>query len=93
MKIVKILTTIAIAVVLFGLGYWYGSQTWTSDGYHFNTEEARLHEIEYANALLEGLHWYMANDATFWKETFMFTSEYENINKLNGGDWEDFYLY
>lgn len=76
-------------------GYWIGQQTWIFDTnnkpHYFNTEEARLHEVKYSNALLEGLHWYMRDDSAYWHEVFMNTIEYQNIEKANEGDWEDFY--
>jgi hypothetical protein len=51
-------------------------------------------QVEYASALLEGLHRFYSNDDNdLWFESFMRTKEYEVIDSLNGGDWEDFYYY
>ena len=61
-----------------------------SDG--SNQEISRfLKEREYCNAVLEGLHKFYDTDIILWGK-FMQTKEYQKIDSLNGGDWEDFYL-
>lgn len=64
-------------------------------GVHVKNLKASLaHEREYANALLEGLHrFYGSDDNDTWFEDFMPTKEYKNIERVNGGNWEDFYQY
>lgn len=60
----------------------------------YNTSEALAFQREYSYALLEGLHrWYSNDDNELWHEGFMKTKEYQKIDSLNGGDWEDFYYY
>ena len=83
-------------IIIAGItGYWIGQQSWFIDinnkPYWYNTQEALNKERAYANALLEGLHWYMRDDSAYWHKVFMNTIEYKNIEKANNGDWEDFY--
>lgn len=60
----------------------------------YSTAEALNFEREYANALLEGLHRFYSNDDNdFWFDVFMKTPEYQKIDSLNRGNWEDFYYY
>lgn len=85
-----------ILIIIAGLtGYWCGQQTWIWDvnnkPHWFNTEEARLAEVKYANACLEGLHWYYLDNQDYWNNVFKKTNEYKNIEIANEGDWEDFY--
>lgn len=87
---------IVLAIIIAGtIGYYAGSNTWYFDIYHiphkFNTEQARLCELEYSNALFEGLHWYMRDDTAYWDSVFKKTIEYRKIDSINEGDWEDFY--
>ena len=77
-------------------GYWVGSQTWILDVDNvphrmFNTEEARLSEVKYCNALIEGLHYFYRQDTVKWENEFKATNEYKNIETANNGEWEDFY--
>lgn len=59
-----------------------------------NVRKGYFEQVEYASALLEGLHRFYSNDDNdLWFESFMRTKEYEVIDSLNGGDWEDFYYY
>ena len=91
----KKLIYILLLMVCTYVSYWCGNQTWIWDTSHkphwFNTEDARLREIKYCNAVIEGLHYYYQRDKVFWKDTFMTTKEYKQINEVNQGDWEDFY--
>lgn len=89
-----ILCTVVLAVLsgVFFAGYWVGSQTWI-DGTHFNTEEARLNEVKLAGACINGLHWYFDGNPKEWREQFMLTKEYREIDSLMQHDWEDFYLH
>ena len=60
----------------------------------YNLGDALKSEREYANALMEGLHRFYSNDDNdAWFDLFMPTKEYQRIDSLNGGDWEDFYMY
>ena len=57
-------------------------------------KEALYFERKYANALREGLHRFYSNDDNdLWFSGFMHTKEYQKIDSLCGGDWEDFYYY
>lgn len=59
-----------------------------------NVREELDFEREYANALFEGLHRFYSNDDNdAWFDLFVPTAEYQKIDSLNGGDWEDFYFY
>ena len=85
-----------ILIIISALsGYWIGQQTWIFDTnnkpHYFNTEEARLQEVQYGNALFEALHWYYIQDSVKWNNEFKATKEYNKIDSLNNGDWEDFY--
>ncbi len=43
---------------------------------------------------MEGLHrFYEDDDNDLWFNGFVLTEEYQKIDSLNGGDWEDFYYY
>ena len=90
-KILLLLTIILVGCAGFVFGR-YKRHT-DIDGWHhfYNLEEYYLYEVKYSNALLEGLHWYMRDDSAYWHEVFMNTIEYQNIEKANEGDWEDFY--
>lgn len=60
----------------------------------FSIREAWKYEASYAGALLEGLHRFYSNDDNdFWFDVFMQTPEYQRIDSINGGDWEDCYYY
>ena len=60
----------------------------------YNIKEALSFEREYANALREGLHRFYSNDDNeSWFEGFMKTKEYQKIDSLCKGNWEDFYYY
>ena len=60
----------------------------------YNIKEALSFERQYANALREGLHRFYSNDDNdIWFTGFMHTKEYQKIDSLNQGDWEDFYYY
>ena len=91
----KKLIYIIILIVCTYIGFWCGQQTWILDAnykvHHFNTEEARNCEVKYCNAVINGLHWYYQRDKQLWKDSFMITNEYNQINVANDGDWEDFY--
>ena len=85
-----------ILIIISALsGYWIGQQTWIFDTnnkpHYFNTEEARLQEVKYCNAIIEGLHWYYRQDTVKWNNEFKNTKEFKNIELINNGDWEDFY--
>ena len=85
-----------ILIIISALsGYWIGQQSWFIDinnkPHYFNTEEARLQEVKYCNAIIEGLHWYYKQDTTKWNNEFKNTKEFKNIELINNGDWEDFY--
>lgn len=98
---------VAILVISNCISYFVGSHTIFmaadvhEDGtetimypHWFNTQEALDYEYKYANALIEGLHWwYSSDDNDYWFEVFMKTPEYNKIDSLNFGNWEDFYLY
>lgn len=57
-------------------------------------KEALYFERQYANALFEGLHRFYSNpDNDMWFNSFMKTKEYQKIDSLCEGDWEDFYYY
>lgn len=90
----KLIYTLLLVFCTYA-GYWVGQQTWIVDMnekvHFFNTEEARLSEIKYCNALLEGLHYYYSQDTTFWNTEFTKTPEFKHINDANKGDWEDFF--
>ena len=59
-----------------------------------NIREALSFEREYANALMEGLHrFYADDDNDLWFNGFVYTREYEKIDSLNNHDWKDFYYY
>ena len=77
------------------LGFFFGRYDWYVDTnnkyYPYNIKEHLNAEHEYANALFEGLHWYMRDDSAYWDTVFKNTVEYKNIEKANNGDWEDFY--
>lgn len=62
--------------------------------YAINVRKGYFEQVEYSSALLEGLHRFYSNDDNdLWFESFMRTKEYEVIDSLNGGDWEEFYNY
>ena len=90
-KILLLLTIILVGCA----GFFFGRYKWYTDingkPYFYNLEEYYSYEVKYSNALLEGLHWYMRDDSVRWYNTFMNTIEYQNIEKANKGDWEDFY--
>lgn len=104
MKTIKIISLILVA---YFVGYFFGSNNiyMAADVYsngtqsvmypHFyNIKKALKFESEYSNALLEGLHRFYSNDDNdFWFESFVGTKEYQKIDSLNQGDWEDFYYY
>lgn len=92
----KKLLYIIILVICTYAGYWIGGQTWILGPNNipyrmFNTEEARLQEVQHCNAMVEGLHWYYKQDTTKWNNEFRNTKEFNTIDSLNQGDWEDFY--
>lgn len=91
----KHLIYIILIIISALCGYWIGQQTWIFDinnkPHYFNTEEARLQEVKYSNALFEGLHWYYLDNKDYWENVFKKTIEYHKIDSINGGDWEDFY--
>lgn len=91
----KKLLYIVILIACTYVGYWCGCQTWFMDinykPHHFNTEEARLHELKYCNSILKGLHYFYQRDKAFWTDSFMQTKEYKNIEEINQKEWEDFY--
>ena len=62
---------------------------------HFiDLRESWSAERQLANALFEGLHRFYSNDDNdFWYESFVNTVEYNKIDSLLQGDWEDFYYY
>lgn len=85
-----------ILIIIAGFtGYWCGEQTWFLDinnmPHYFNTEEARLTELKYSNAVLDGLHYFYQKDEKLWKDSFMLTETYKKIEEVNQGEWEDFY--
>lgn len=98
---------LAILVIACGISYYMGShdvymaKDVNKDGSesiwypHFENMKSSLKfEREYANALFEGLHRFYSNDDNdFWFSSFMKTREYQKIDSLNQGDWEDFYYY
>ena len=102
----KVIITIAI-LLTFLAGNWYGAHNiyWVQDVrkdgslswyYPYITEvrDELAFEREYCNALFEGLHRFYSNDDNdFWFESFVYTNEYQRIDSINGGDWEDFYYY
>lgn len=59
--------------------------------YPLIAEEKLRVEQEYSTALLEGLHWYMMRDTRLWNKTFKKTKEYNKIDSLIDGRWDDFY--
>lgn len=88
-----------IYIVLIVLAFMAGSFLGRCDFYKdvngklhaYDLKESLDYERSYCNALLEGLHWYMLDDTLYWQEMFMETSEYNKIDSINQGDWEDFY--
>ena len=106
-KKVKIIAIIVALIVSNMVSYWFGSHTvfLAKDVYEdgsmsisyphwFNTQRALDYERSYACALMEGLHRFYSNDDNdFWFDVFMETPEYQKIDSINGGDWEDFYYY
>ena len=103
----KYIKTIIAIVAAFIVGQWYGShniwwvQNVRKDGslswyypYVTDVRDELAFEREYCNALFEGLHRFYSNDDNdFWFESFVYTNEYQKIDSINGGDWEDFYYY
>lgn len=98
-KIYIYISLVVAASVGYCAGYFLGSHDviLTEDGglpIVYDVRDALDYEREYADALLCGLHrWYASIDNEIWFDEFMQTDEYKRINKINGGDWEDFYLY
>ena len=62
---------------------------------HFiDLRESWVAERQLANALFEGLHRFYSNDDNeSWYDEFVPTKEYQKIDSLMNGDWEDFYYY
>lgn len=86
---------IILIIIASITSHWIGQQSWFIDinnkPHYYNTEEALNAERKYCNATIEALHWYYRDDTTYWKERFMITKEYQKIDSINQGDWEDFY--
>lgn len=86
---------IILIIITGAIGFFFGRYDWYTDingkYYPYNIKEYLEEEREYANALFEGLHWYMRDDTTHWNMVFKNTVEYKNIEKANNSDWEDFY--
>lgn len=85
-----------ILILIFAiLGFLCGRYDYYEDIngkiYPYNIKEHLDEEHAYANALFEGLHWYMRDDTTHWNNVFKNTFEYQKIDSINQGDWEDFY--
>lgn len=60
----------------------------------YNVKEALFYERMLSNALFEGLHRFYSNvDNDMWFESFVETPEYQKIDNILEGDWEDFYYY
>lgn len=103
----QIIAVVVLLLVTNAMSYFIGSHEFfmgadvNPDGtesiwypHYYNTSEALSYERQYANALLEGLHrFYSSDDNDFWFDVFMKTPEYQKIDSINGGDWEDFYHY
>lgn len=104
LRAMKQLITITVALLL---GYYLGSHEIymaadvSADGtetafypHAYSIRESLSFERQYANALMEGLHRFYSNDDNdAWFDLFVKTPEYQKIDSLNGGDWEDFYHY
>ena len=62
------------------LGFFFVRYDWYTDinskHYPYNIKEHLDAEHEYANALFEGLHWYMRDDSTYWDTVFKNTVEF-----------------
>ena len=102
LKNISWLTIVGTAIAAFTGGFFTGrfagshEIVLSSDGscFIYDTREALRYEREYAGALLEGLHRFYSNDDNdAWFELFVPTPEYQRIDSINGGDWEDFYEY
>ena len=99
MKKTILYVVFTVFALFFGLslGYWAGTQTWVEDDcgkwHHFSTEEARLNEVRLAGATIDALHVLFRHDTAYWYDVFMETREYEVMDSIRNGDWEDFYLY
>lgn len=83
-------------IIIAGItGYWIGQQSWFFDinnkPYWYNTQEALNEERAYANAMFEGLHWWYRQNTNWWEYQFKNSPEYNKIDSINQGDWEDFY--
>ena len=98
---IVILIVVSFASYFCGANDIYMAKDCHADGsesiwypHFYNKSEALFQERQYANALFEGLHRFYSNDDNeLWFEGFMKTKEYQKIDSLNHGDWEDFYYY
>lgn len=67
----------------------------TTDGcYTYSIVDALAGERELCNATFELLHRFYSNDDNdFWFDVVVNTKEYQKVDSLLNGDWEDFYYY
>lgn len=104
MKTIKTLTFVLVGFILghfCGSHVIYMSKDCHKDGttsfkypHFYNIKKDFVYQREYNIALLAGLHRFYSNDDNEkWFSEFMKTKEYQAIDSLNEGNWEDFYEY
>lgn len=89
-------------IIALAIGYCVGYLNGRYDIYRcvdnhictMNYKEAYLAEKAIASASLELNHlWYSNDDNDYWFDVVVKTKEYQKLDSVLNGDWEDFYLY